>query len=408
MRIGCLLMPHFALACERSEGAPYGPGLGADPQHSGGARRSTTVAIVEERVICEVSPAARRYGVWPGQRLQEAFAACPYLVTIEARLGHYERRFQIILDRLAEIAPAVEAGSLGVAYVDVDGLRRHYPDSAQLQSRLLGCAQAELRPRLGIAPGKFPAFVVASRLKPGAASELEATNVPAMLSEIDVDLLPVDQRMIRRLHQLGLHTLGALSALPRHAVAAQFGPEGALAWDLASGQDQAAVRVASVEESIEVNQAFIDPLSSRELVMAATEQVLGRAVRALTDRRQAARLATLRIDLERGKVWQKQITFKEPRAVQSAIWQALRPVVETADLVAPVVSMQLSLTKLTSVIGWQGTLWTSQRRQRQERVQEALQQLKARYGACPVGRIVEVEPWSRIPERRAAIVAFDP
>ena len=399
MRIGCLLIPHFALACERAEGA----GLG------GGA---TTVAIVEERVIREVSPAARRYGVWPGQRLQEAFAACPYLVTIESRPGHYERRFQVILDRLAEIAPAVEAGPLGVAYVDIKGLERHYPDPARLHARLLGCVQPDLRPRLGIAPGKFPAYVAASRLKPGSAREIDAAGVPAMLSEMDVDLLPcpegTHQRMIRRLHQLGLHTLGALSALPRHAVAAQFGPEGALAWDLASGQDQAAVRAASVEESIEVQQAFIDPLASRELVMAAVEQMLGRAVRALADRRQAARLATLRIDLERGKIWEKQITFKEPRASQAAIWKALRPVVESAELPGPVIGMRLALTRLTSVIGWQGVLWTSQRRQRQERVQEAMQQLKARYGVCPVGRIVEVEPWSRIPERRAAIVAFDP
>ena len=398
MRTGCLLMPHFALACERVEMASSGSGPGG----------ATTMAIVEERVIREISPAARRYGVWPGQRLHEAFAACPYLVTIEARPGHYERRFQIILDRLAEIAPAVEAGSLGVAYLDIEGLSRHYPDPTQLHGRLLGCAQPELRPRLGIAPGKFPAFVAASRLKPGTAREVEASNVPALLSEMDVDLLPVDQRMIRRLHQLGLHTLGALAALPRHAVAAQFGPEGALAWDLASGQDQAAVRAASVEESIEVQQAFIDPLASRELVMAAVEQMLGRAVRALADRRQAARLATLRIDLERGKVWEKQITFKEPRALQAAIWKALRPVVESAELPGPVIGMRLALTRLTSVIGWQGVLWTSQRRQRQERVQEAMQQLKARYGVCPVGRIVEVEPWSRIPERRAAIVAFDP
>lgn len=395
MRIGCLLIPHFALACERAEQ----PGLG------GGA---ATAAVVEGRVIREVSPAARRYGVWPGQRLQEAFAACPYLVTIEARPGHYERRFQIILDRLSELSPAVEAGPLGVAYVDLKGLERHYPDPDRLWSRLLGCVQAELQPRLGIAPGKFPAYVVASRLKAGKAREFQAGNLSALLSEMDVDLLPVDQRIIRRLHQLGLHTLGALSALPRHAVAAQFGPEGALAWDLASGQDQADVRPIPVEEAIEVRQVFIDALSSRELVMAATEQVLGRAVRALSDRRQAARLATLRIDLERGRFWEKQVTFKEPRAVQSAIWQALRPVVETAELVAPVVGMQLSLSKLTSIIGWQGTLWTSERRQREARIQEALRQLKARYGTCPIGRIVEVEPWSRIPERRAAIVAFDP
>src|SRR5690606_41760976 len=86
MRVGCLLIPHFALACERAEQ----PGLG------GGA---ATVAIVEGRVIREVSPAARRYGVWPGQRLQEALAAWPSLVTQEARPGRYGRRLPILLER---------------------------------------------------------------------------------------------------------------------------------------------------------------------------------------------------------------------------------------------------------------------------------------------------------------------
>jgi DNA polymerase-4/protein ImuB len=42
-----------------------------------------------------------------------------------------------------------------------------------------------------------------------------------------------------------------------------------------------------------------------------------------------------------------------------------------------------------------------------ERLEEALRQLKARYGYCPVGRVVEMEPWNRVPERRLALIDFD-
>jgi DNA polymerase-4/protein ImuB len=38
----------------------------------------------------------------------------------------------------------------------------------------------------------------------------------------------------------------------------------------------------------------------------------------------------------------------------------------------------------------------------------AIHQLKHRYGSSPVYHVVEVEPWSRIPERRHALISYDP
>jgi DNA polymerase-4/protein ImuB len=38
----------------------------------------------------------------------------------------------------------------------------------------------------------------------------------------------------------------------------------------------------------------------------------------------------------------------------------------------------------------------------------AIHQLKHRYGESPLYHVVEVEPWSRIPERRHALISYDP
>ena len=42
------------------------------------------------------------------------------------------------------------------------------------------------------------------------------------------------------------------------------------------------------------------------------------------------------------------------------------------------------------------------------RLDEMMRQLKTRYGTPPMKRVVEVEPWSRIPERRYALMDYDP
>lgn len=39
---------------------------------------------------------------------------------------------------------------------------------------------------------------------------------------------------------------------------------------------------------------------------------------------------------------------------------------------------------------------------------DAIKDLKLRIGHSPLYRVVEVDPWSRIPERRHALLSFDP
>jgi DNA polymerase-4/protein ImuB len=41
-------------------------------------------------------------------------------------------------------------------------------------------------------------------------------------------------------------------------------------------------------------------------------------------------------------------------------------------------------------------------------LKEAVQELTLKLGHSPLYRVVEVEPWSRIPERRHALLALDP
>ncbi|MGE0688350.1 MAG: DNA polymerase Y family protein, partial [Dehalococcoidia bacterium] len=68
-------------------------------------------------------------------------------------------------------------------------------------------------------------------------------------------------------------------------------------------------------------------------------------------------------------------------------------------------SLTLRLSSLSGETGKQLLLGEKQRQQRQ--VEEAIRQLKARYGYSPIYRCVDVEPWSVIPEERQILVESD-
>jgi hypothetical protein len=74
-------------------------------------------------------------------------------------------------------------------------------------------------------------------------------------------------------------------------------------------------------------------------------------------------------------------------------------------------AMRLELVGLTAETAHQemlpGGLGTLRSRRIRPLV-EVARQLKQRYGESPLYRVVEVEPWSRIPERRHALLAYDP
>jgi nucleotidyltransferase/DNA polymerase involved in DNA repair len=276
-----------------------------------------------------------------------------------------------------------------------------------MASAILDCAPAALTPRLGMARGKFPALVAARRAPAGRFLDVVEGRVEVFLATQPVDVLPVPEEMLRRLRLLGIETLGGLAALPRSALTAQFGPLGSLAWTLARGDDDSPVQPPRKAERVVEDLSFEVPLASREALQVATEQTLGRALRDPLMAGRAVRQAVLRAETERGACWERTVTFKEALVERDRLWTALRSVLADAQLPGPVSRLELELTGLVAAQGRQLALQVGRRRLR-EQLEEALRQLKARYGYCPVGRVVEVEPWSRIPEQRLALIDFDP
>ena len=89
------------------------------------------------------------------------------------------------------------------------------------------------------------------------------------------------------------------------------------------------------------------------------------------------------------------------------IGSALRAKIADATFPAPVEAVEIALLDWCGQLGMAVPLLPTLQTQRQDRIEAAIRQIKAHYGRTLIARIVEAEPWSRIPERRYALIDYD-
>lgn len=396
MPIACIAVPHFALrvaALERPEldGAPLvlGPPPGGRP------------------LVADASAEAAARGIRPGLGLREVAALCPAAVVLPPHPLREAAAAQRVADGLALLAPLVEPDPErpGLWYVDLVGSDRLLGSPPLAAEKLLATVPPLLRPRAGLAQGKFAARVAAGTARAGAVRALSVEETPAFLASSPVAVLPVRPEMVRRMERLGLRTLGDLAALPPAAVAARFGAEGRRLWDLARGIDPDPVRPPPVPETVVEELEMPVPATSRETLLVGLARLAGRAFArpALQDRH--VRQARLRASLEGGGSWEQAATLRLPGG-RPAVVEALGYRLADLLLPGPVERLTLELVGIVAPGGRQELLPGFRSRRPRELV-EAARRLKQRYGSSGLYTVVEVEPWSRIPERRLALIAYD-
>jgi len=406
VRIACVLIPALPLAVELLER----PALRGQPLIVAGAPE-------EAHTVLACSAEAAAAGVRSGMPLRSARAFCREGLFLAARPAIYHARHERMLDALAAISPLVEAAEPGCAYVGLDGLvgmpragvQALFPDEGAAAVALAEAAEQAiaLRPQVGVAGGRFAARAAALAAPAAAPLIVAATDAAPFLAPLPVELLPFAEPELRRLAWLGLRTLGDLAALPRTAVAAQFGATGDRAWALTQGIDPVPLAPRRPPAELCDQLTFPRPVVEAQAVIAAARHVLIRLLRRPERAARAARGLTLALTLDGGGRWERRLTLHEPTADGDRLLRLLAARLDGASFPAAVEALTLVLHDLCGETGLQGSLFTSRGRQLPE-LRTALAQLCARFGRPAVQTIVGVEPWSRLPERQYALIDYDP
>jgi protein ImuB len=357
-----------------------------------------------EALLGPVTAAAEAAGVVPRMRLGEALATCPQLVLVDPDPAAAEQAWEEIVCSLEDAGFAVEPAALGTAYFETRGVERLYGGLEPALRRALTAVGQQWDARLGAAGRRFAALAAASVAKPGQLLVVRDEEAAQFLAPLPLTLLPLERQRSDELHSLGVRRLGQLAGLPGGAVAERLGPDGRRAWSLARGGASARVRgrrpPAELAESLEFPEAIGNELTLRRALGALVETALSRPER----RDRFVRKVALSARLVGGGSWRRSLTLREPSAEADRIRVALAP--RLSELPAPVLELRVELVELTDSTGRQLELLAAGAEDR-SRLSEGLRQVRASTGSGSVCTVVEVAPWSRIPETRALFVPRD-
>jgi nucleotidyltransferase/DNA polymerase involved in DNA repair len=356
-------------------------------------------------VIGPCTAKAERAGVRPGMRIGEALSTCPALVLVEQDPAAAEEEWERMLRRLEDAGLAVEPVEPGCAYFDTAGVERLAGGLRAVLRLALDAAGPEWYPRVGAARRRFTALAAASIAPPCRAVVVDDGEEALFLEPLPLDLLPLSPERRSELSELGLRRLGELARLPRSSVADRLGAEGEGAWVLAAGEDASRVAPrdppAEIAEALTFPEAVANAVTLERALAALLDRLLARPERAGREPRQLAVSARL----VGGGSWRQTATLREPTADRERLRTALAP--KLTELPAPALELQVELGALAEATGQQQELVRPRGVRLRQRLREGLRQVRAGTGVDAVCTVVEVAPWSRIPETRAILVPRD-
>ena len=392
--IACLLIPGFELrAALRSR-----PGLSLVPA-------ALAPDLSEEPLLGPVTAAADVVGVKPGMRLGEALATCPSLVLVDRDPASVEQAWEEVLRRLEDTGFAVDPVEHGVVVFETHGVERLYGGVRPALERALAAVGSSWDPRIGAAGRRFTALAAASVARPGQILLVAQKEEESFLEPLPLSLLPLTGERYAELEGLGLRSIGELAELPAGAVAERLGADGRKAWRLARGGRSAKVRgrkpVAELAEVLVFPEAVGNELTLRRALGSLLERLLARPERAGRPFRKLAMSARL-VD---GGSWRRAVTLRDATAEIARLRVALGPRLQ--ELPAPILELRLEAVELAEHTGQQLALVEPTGEETAGRLREGLRQVRASTGTGSVCAVVEVAPWSRIPETRALVVPRD-
>ncbi len=352
----------------------------------------------EERgVVASCSYPARAFGVHSALPMSQALRLCPDLLIVPANHRAYGRHSGEVMARLRALTPLVEQLSIDEAFLDVSALAA---PAAALAEQVQRQIQTELKLpcSLGVASNKLVAKIAnnvgkaAARhggypnaitvVPPGA----EATFLAPLPCE---ELWGVGPKTAERLHSLGISTIGDLARWPEQELAARFGKHGHDLARHAKGIDLRAVETERTAKSISQETTFTRDVRDGEQLRTIIREQAASVAKELGRKRLTATTVKLKVRWSDFTTLTRQSTLAQPTAVAEQIGAAALRLLdqlwqgELVRLIGVGVSGLGNSARQLSL--WEDPIEQAAR-EKDERLHQALEALRQRFGAEAIQR----------------------
>ena len=346
-------------------------------------------------VVSAANYEARKFGVHSAMPSAAAWRKCPHAVFLPPRIDHYAQVSREIREVFFQFTPLVEPLSLDEAFLDVSGSVGLFGSPVEIACKIREKIhhQTKLVASVGVAPNKFLAKVASDLDKPDGFVVVPADKIREFLDPLPVSRLwGVGRVSNRALERLNIRTIGQLRRLPQDVLGDCFGNFGEHLWQLAHGIDDRPVVPDREAKSISHETTFEIDVRDRSVqrarLMALTEQV-ARRVREHAFR---ARTVQLKVRFADFHTITRRHTFTEPTDLTDQFWDSIARMFETDVPVGrPVRLLGMGASGFDASGNTQQRLFNEDERRRLSRLDNATDQIAARFGKASIGRATKLQ-----------------
>ena len=237
-------------------------GLRGRPVVVGGAGR--------RGVVASASYEARASGVYSAMPMSTARRLCPGLTIVPSRHARYGEISERVFSIFGDFTPLVEGLSLDEAFLDVSGLRRHFPNSRAVAEDIRVRIRTELNlpASVGAATSLYLAKMASGHAKPdGVHIVMEGAELSFLHGLGVQELWGVGKVTRSRLDDMGITTVGELARVPASLLRHHLGEStGAHLHRLANGIDERVVTPHGDSKSMSVEHTYGYDIAGEEVL----------------------------------------------------------------------------------------------------------------------------------------------
>jgi DNA polymerase IV len=267
-------------------------------------------------VVAAASYEVRRFGIRSAMPMSRARSLCRDLVIVPPDHGEYGKVSERVFEIFRSFTPLVEGVSIDEAFLDVGGLRHHFPDpiSVGVAIRTEVATRIGLTASVGVAATKFLAKLASESAKPDGLRHVPVAEQQAFLDALPIEALwGVGQATKAALEGVGVETVRDLRSAPQRGLERAVG--GAVAahlHDLAHGRDPRAVHPDREVKSVSVEETYDSDIADEEMLRRELRRLADRLGPRLRRAGLAGRTVTVKVRTSDFKTVTRSVTRPEP------------------------------------------------------------------------------------------------
>ena len=337
-------------------------------------------------VVASASYEARRHGVRSAMPVGEAMRRCPSLTVVSPEHGRYGEVSSEVFEILRSVTPLVEGISIDEAFLDVSGLRLHYPSATAVGARIRSLIRSEvgIPSSVGIAATKSIAKLASKHAKPDGLLRVKAGTELEFLHPLDVsELWGVGEATRANLSDLGIRTIGDVARAPIGLLEGRIGSASAHHLsELADGRDPRQVEGGTDARSISAENTFSRDLVDRDGIERETLRLCDQVAARLSKAHLSGHAISLKVRFGDFVTISRSSRQEVPIAHTTDLWTIVRDLLERAEIGDR--SIRLLGVAVNDLVDSDDSRQLAFGTERRDAAADAVDEVRERFGAASV------------------------